>query len=151
MRMMHQLHCWILAAMLAGCSGGGSDALPPVVVYKTPACGCCLAWADHMRAAGFVVEVRDVNDLDAVRAEMGVPAGLGTCHTAQIGDYFAEGHVPADDIKRLLAQETAARGLVVPGMPVGSPGMEQGETRQPYDVLLVGNDGSTTVFTRHGE
>ncbi len=151
MKVMCRLYSWILATMLAGCAGGERDALPPVLVYKTPACGCCLAWADHLRAAGFIVEIRDLDDLGLIKAEMGVPPVLGSCHTARIGNYFAEGHVPAEDIKRLLAAKSTARGLVVPGMPPGSPGMEQGGIRQPYDVLLVAMDGSTTVFAHHGE
>lgn len=124
--------------------------LPLVVVYKSPTCGCCDSWVGHMQSAGFPVEVRDLQDLGPIKAEAGVPAGLGSCHTARIGDYFVEGHVPADDVKRLLAGHLDARGLVVPGMPQGSPGMEQGGASEPYEVLLVANDGSTSVFARHG-
>lgn len=125
--------------------------LPPVIVYKSPACGCCLAWADHMRSSGFPVEVHDVQDLSPIKAEAGVPAGLGSCHTARIAGYFLEGHVPADDVKQLLVRKPRARGLIVPGMVPGSPGMEQGDERQPFDVLLLAEDGSTTVFTHHGD
>lgn len=125
--------------------------LPLVVVYKSPTCGCCESWVGHMQGAGFPVEVRDMQDLSAIKAEVGVPAGLGSCHTARIGDYFVEGHVPADDVKRLLAEHPDARGLAVPGMPQGSPGMEQGRPDEPYDVLLVAKDGSTSVFAHHGD
>jgi len=148
---MRKLQFLIFAMLLSGCAGGADDALPAVVVYKTPACGCCLAWADHMRAAGFEVEVHDVDDLGPIKGEMGVPPGHGSCHTARVGDYFVEGHVPAGDVTRLLAEKPRARGLAVPGMPLGSPGMQQGEARQPYDVLLVAKDGSTTVFAHHDE
>ncbi|MEX1994814.1 MAG: DUF411 domain-containing protein [Steroidobacteraceae bacterium] len=125
--------------------------LPQVVVHKSPTCGCCQAWAEHMQDAGFPVETRDTQDLDTIKAEVGVPFGQGSCHTARVGKYFIEGHVPADDVKRLLAEKPDARGLTVPGMPIGSPGMEQGEIREPYDVLLVARDGTTTVFAHHGD
>ena len=125
--------------------------LPQVVVYKLATCGCCQTWAEHMQDAGFPVETRDTQDLDAIKAEVGVPFGQGSCHTAKIGDYFVEGHVPADDVKRLLAERPEALGLTVPGMPIGSPGMEQGDVRDPYDVLLVAKDGSTSVFAHHGD
>jgi hypothetical protein len=125
--------------------------LPPVVVYKSPTCGCCQNWAEHLEAAGFPVETRDTQDLDAIKAEVGVPFGQGSCHTAKVGDYFVEGHVPADDVKRLLTERPDALGLTVPGMPIGSPGMEQGDVREPYDVLLVAKDGSTAVFAHHGD
>lgn len=124
---------------------------PLVVVYKSPTCGCCESWVGHMQSAGFPVEVRDMQDIGPIKTEAGVPADLGSCHTARIGDYFVEGHVPADDVKRLLAEQPDARGLAVPGMPQGSPGMEQGGIREPYDVLLVAKDGSTSVFAHHGE
>lgn len=125
--------------------------LPQVLVYKSPTCGCCQSWAEHLQAAGFPVETRDTQDLDAIKAGAGVPFGQGSCHTAKVGDYFVEGHVPADDVKRLLAERPDALGLAVPGMPIGSPGMEQGDASEPYDVLLVAKDGSTTVFAHHGE
>lgn len=125
--------------------------LPPVVVYKSPTCGCCEAWVGHMQDAGFPVQVRDLQDLSTIKAEVGVPAGQGSCHTARIGGYFVEGHVPGNDVKRLLAERPNARGLTVPGMPQGSPGMEQGHPDEPYDVLLVAKDGSTSVFAHHGD
>lgn len=128
-----------------------NDDLPLVMVYKSPTCGCCEAWVGHMQRAGFPVEIRDMLDIGPIKAEAGVPAGLGSCHTARIGDYFVEGHVPPDDVKRLLAEHPDARGLAVAGMPQGSPGMEQGGASEPYDVLLVANDGSTSVFAHHGE
>jgi len=104
-----------------------------------------------MRAAGFKVDVRDVDDLDSVKSRVGIPFGKGSCHTAEVGGYFVEGHVPALDIKRLLAEKPDAKGLVVPGMPAGSPGMEMPDGRvQPYVVELVGRDGTTSDFAHHG-
>ena len=157
---------WKLAALaviavsvgLAACSedpataAGSSEAdggLPTMVAYRSPSCGCCELWVEHMRAAGFRVDVEVTSDMDRVKRQAGVPPGGGSCHTAHVGDYFVEGHVPAADIKRLLAEKPDARGLTVPGMVKGSPGMEQGGIREPYDVLLVGNDGSTSIFASH--
>lgn len=127
-------------------------ALPTVVVHKSPSCGCCGAWVEHLRTAGFTVEVRDQDNLEPVKSRLGVPYGKGSCHTAEVGGYFVEGHVPAGDIRRLLAQHPDARGLALPGMPIGSPGMESPDGHvQPYTVELVAHDGSTRDFTRHGE
>lgn len=125
-------------------------ALPRMVVHKSASCGCCGSWIDHMRAAGFQVEVRDSDNLNPVKERVGVPLGKGSCHTAEVGGYFVEGHVPAQDIKRLLAQKPDAKGLVLPGMPAGSPGMDMPDgTTQPYTVELVGRDGAITAFARH--
>jgi hypothetical protein len=126
-------------------------ALPLMVVHKSPTCGCCTLWADHMRAAGFPVEVRNVDNLEPVKSRVGVPFGKGSCHTAEVGGYFVEGHVPAADVKRLLAEKPDAKGLAVPGMPLGSPGMEMPDGRvQPYTVELVRNNGMTEPFVQHG-
>jgi len=125
--------------------------LPPIVAFKSPTCGCCELWVEHMRAAGFQVEVKDTQDMGAIKAEAGVPVGQGSCHTAKVGKYYLEGHVPAADAKRLLAEAPDARGLIVPGMVPGSPGMEQGGVTKPYDVLLLAKDGSTTVYSHHGD
>ena len=125
--------------------------LPPIVAFNSPTCGCCELWVEHMRAAGFQVEVKDTQDMGAIKAEAGVPVGQGSCHTAKVGKYFLEGHVPAADVKRLLAEGPDARGLIVPGMVPGSPGMEQGGVTKPYDVLLLAKDGSTTVYSHHGD
>lgn len=141
------------AAADAGDAGPAiAAALPVVLVHKTPTCGCCGAWVEHMRAAGFPVQVEERADLEPVRQRLGVPYGKGSCHTAQVGGYFVEGHVPADDVKRLLAERPRARGLVVPGMPLGSPGMETPDGRvQPYTVERVEPDGTTTAYARHGQ
>lgn len=140
------------AARLPAKSGGLIAALPTMVVYKTPSCGCCKVWVRHMEQAGFKVQTRDLADLGPVKERLGVPYGKGSCHTAEVGGYFVEGHVPAADVKRMLAEKPAARGLTVPGMPLGSPGMEVPDgTVEPYAVELVGRDGKTRVFSRHGK
>ena len=125
--------------------------LPLVVVHKNPTCGCCENWVAHMRQAGFAVQVRDEGNLDAIKQGLGVPVGKGSCHTAEVGGYMIEGHVPAEDVRRLLAEKPDARGLVLPGMPIGSPGMEvpSGEV-SPYIVELVRQDGTTAAYATHG-
>jgi hypothetical protein len=133
----------------AGWLPGGAKATPPAVtVYKTASCGCCGAWVAHLLAAGFVTEVHDVADLQAVKTRLGVPPALGSCHTATVGGYVVEGHVPATDIARLLEQRLAAKGLAVPGMPLGSPGMEHGDRQEPYRVLLWGA-GAPRTFAEY--
>lgn len=120
-----------------------------MVVHKTPTCGCCGLWVEHMRDAGFKVDVRDTNDLEPIKVTLGVPNGKGSCHTAEIDGYVIEGHVPAEDVRRLLSERPNARGLVLPGMPLGSPGMETPDGRvQAYTVELVAEDGSTSTFRR---
>lgn len=118
-----------------------------ITVYKSPTCGCCSKWVDHLRAAGFDVETSDVDNLGPVKAHFGVGRELASCHTAVIGDYVIEGHVPADVIGRLLAERPAVKGLAVPGMPVGSPGME-GSYREPYSILAFDERGQTSVYER---
>jgi len=119
-----------------------------MVVYKDPNCGCCSQWIDHVRKAGFTVDVRDTSDMDSMKSAIGLPAALASCHTAKVGPYLVEGHVPADLIIKLLRDKPAARGLAVPGMPVGSPGMEMGNRKDPYDVLLFDAKGKTTVYAK---
>jgi hypothetical protein len=124
--------------------------LPLVVVHKSPSCGCCGLWVDHMRQAGFQVEVRDEDNVNPVKERVGVPYGKGSCHTAEVAGYFIEGHVPATDVKRMLIEKPDARGLVLPGMPMGSPGMEMPDGHaEPYTVELVRRDGTTAAFTAH--
>ena len=126
-------------------------ALPLLVVNKNASCGCCRLWVEHMRQAGFKVEVHDIDNLDPIKTRVGVPVGKGSCHTAEVGGYFIEGHVPAGDVKRLLAEKPAAKGLVAPGMPMGSPGMEAPDgASQRYTVELVQNDGTTMPYAEHG-
>lgn len=126
------------------------QALPRVVVHKDASCGCCARWVEHVRKAGFYVDVRNVVNMNPIKERVGVPVGMGSCHTAEVGGYFVEGHVPASDIKRLLAKQPAAKGLVLPGMPAGSPGMERSDGRRDaYTVELVAKDGTTSEFSRH--
>lgn len=118
-------------------------------VYKSPTCGCCTDWVKHLEDNGFEVEVSEVDNVTPVKIEAGLTPALASCHTAFINDYVIEGHVPADDIKRLLSQAPQARGLSVPGMPAGSPGMEMGDRKDPYQVLLFNANGQTQVFAKH--
>jgi hypothetical protein len=123
---------------------------PNVQVYKTPTCGCCEKWVAHIRAAGFPVSVQDLDDLTALKDQLRVPSAARSCHTAKVGTYFLEGHVPSDAVIRLLSMKPKGLGLAVPGMPIGSPGMEvEGVAAQAYDVLLVHDDGSSSVFSKH--
>lgn len=122
---------------------------PFVVVYKNPSCGCCSKWVKHLQVNGFMVEVHDVPDVSVIRDKVGIPAALGSCHTAMVNGYVIEGHVPAADIRKLLTERPTARGLVVTGMPVGSPGMEEGSTKESYPVLLLNTDGSQRVYSQY--
>lgn len=130
----------------------GRDAAPAaaMVVYKSPTCGCCSDWVDHMRANGFEVEPMDVPryaELSARKVEQGVPSELEACHTAVVGGYVIEGHVPAEVVARLLREKPDVKGLAVPGMPIGSPGME-GPDPVAYDVIAFDEDGARTVYER---
>ena len=118
-------------------------------VIKTPWCGCCAHWVEHLRANGFTVRVTETQDLAPVARRHGVPDALRSCHSARVGGYAIEGHVPAADIRRLLRERPQAAGLAVPGMPIGAPGMEQGNRRQPYATILFTRDGRQLVFARH--
>lgn len=141
-----------LCALPAVAQIASAATLPTVVVNKTPTCGCCGVWVKHIEAAGFAVQVHDLEDLGPIKQRVGVPFGMGSCHTAEVGGYFVEGHVPAAEIKRLLRERPQAKGLTVPGMPAGSPGMEVASGRvDRYEVLLVGKDGKTSVFATYGD
>lgn len=120
--------------------------LPLVRVWKSPTCGCCGDWVEHMRAAGFPVEVHDVETLTTVKEEHGISQEHRSCHTATVDGYVVEGHVPADLVRRVLEERPEIRGLAVPGMPVGSPGMEVGDRKDPYDVLALLTGGSVVVY-----
>ncbi len=119
-----------------------------VVMYKNPGCQCCTKWGFHLEGAGFEVEEKPVRGMMELKQSYGVPARFESCHTAIIGDYFVEGHVPVEDVQRLLREKPDALGLTVPGMPIGSPGME-GPNPESYDVYLVAKDGSTSVYASH--
>ena len=134
----------------SGCTQ--SEASPPeVMVYKSATCGCCGKWVDHMREAGFEVKTTDVEDVSAYKKKYGLPAGMGSCHTAIVDGYVVEGHVPADDVIRLLRERPDIAGIAVPGMPAGSPGME-GANAVQYDIVAYHADGTTSVYaTRQGK
>ncbi len=141
-------------------SGGGADDAPQpvdtraatsgaieVVVYKSPTCGCCSNWAEYLRDNGLTVKTEDVADLSAVKAKLGVPLGLHSCHTAVIEGYVIEGHVPIEPIRRILEERPEIAGLAVPGMPIGSPGMEMpGRHADSYDIVAFDEDGNTSVY-----
>jgi hypothetical protein len=153
----------LIALTAAACRGGdtgdtarvaqaeaGHAAAPAdtIVVYKTPTCGCCSNWVDHIEEHGFAVVTHDLNDLSETKRQLGVPAGQISCHTATVRGYTIEGHVPADLIRRMLdEQPRGVRGLAVPGMPMGSPGME-GLVKQRYDVLSFDDHGNTEVYAQ---
>ncbi len=141
-----------LGALLAAAlpSIAGAAAAPTITVYKTPTCGCCHDWVAHLQKNGFEVVAHDVPDTSPYRRKFGVPDELASCHTGVIDGYALEGHVPADDIKRLLAAKPKARGLSVPGMVVGSPGMEtDGTRRNAFDVVLFGDAGVRKVWQHY--
>jgi hypothetical protein len=122
-----------------------------IQVFKTPTCGCCHLWVKHLEANGFTTKVTDMDDLSGIKKKYGVPAKANSCHTAVVDGYTLEGHVPATEVKRLLKEKPAAvAGLAVPGMPVGSPGMEYGKTVQPYNVMSFDKAGQLKVFASYG-
>jgi len=123
---------------------------PKITVFKTVTCGCCAKWVDHVKAAGFTTVVHEDEDMDTVKDSLGVPKDVRSCHTAQVGQYLIEGHVPAEDIKSLLAKKRQAAGLAAPGMPASSPGMaDPGQPHEAYEVLLFQRDGSSKVYAKH--
>ncbi|MEQ9560652.1 MAG: DUF411 domain-containing protein [Rhodospirillales bacterium] len=119
-----------------------------ITVYKSPHCGCCGAWVTHMKDHGHDVKTVGMEDLTTIKKMTGIPEPLQSCHTAVVDGYVIEGHVPASDVARLLLEKPKARGLAVPGMPVGSPGME-GPNPEAFDVVLFQTDGSSAVYARH--
>jgi hypothetical protein len=122
----------------------------PIIVYKSKSCGCCAKWVDHLRANGFAVTERNEEEMDRLKDELGVPQPLRSCHTGVVQKYLIEGHVPASDIRRLLAERPEIAGLAAPGMPAQSPGMaEPGAKPQGYDVLAFQADGTSRTFTRY--
>lgn len=138
----------VMTITVAGLSPGAQQKLPGAAVYKTATCGCCTKWVDHMRAHGFDVKVQDVEDIGRVKAKFGVPPDLSSCHTTLVGGYVIEGHVPADVVKRLLRERPKVAGLAVPGMPVGSPGMEQPGRPDPYSVVSFDGAGQRKIYER---
>ena len=137
--------------LVAGTSAAVAQTAPVAEVWKDASCGCCGEWVRHMEEAGFKVKVHNEGNAEA-RKRLGMPAKYGSCHTTKVGKYVVEGHIPAADIKRLLQEKPAAKGLAAPGMPVGSPGMDGPDydgQKDAYDVLLIKNDGSSAVFQSH--
>lgn len=128
-----------------------ADVAPPpsvLTVYKDPNCGCCQKWVEHMSKAGFVLQVRDVKNMDEVKDMMRVPKELQSCHTGVVDKYVIEGHVPADVVKKFLAEKSSMQGIAVGGMPAGSPGMEMGDRVDHYDVVAFDRDGKTKVYAK---
>lgn len=134
------------AALLAVATAASAAAL---TTYKSPSCGCCAKWVEHMQRHGHQVKVVNVEDIMAVKAKAGIPDALASCHTTMVGGYVVEGHVPAEDVARLLKAKPKAKGIAVAGMPMGAPGMEHGNHRVPFQTMLIKPDGSTAVFARH--
>ncbi|MFL1406941.1 DUF411 domain-containing protein [Marinobacter sp. M1N3S26] len=139
----------LIAALATSYSALAEESALSIEVYKSPSCGCCGDWVDHLEENGFQVDVTDTANLNQVKMDAGLPPQLSSCHTAFIGDYVIEGHVPAADIKRLVDSAPQAHGLTVPGMPVGSPGMEMDDRKDPYQVLLFNEAGQTRVFAEY--
>lgn len=142
----------ITAASATGPRATASGAAQ-VTVFKSPTCGCCREWVEHLRThakgSAFTVTTRDTSDVSGVKRAARVPEGLYSCHTAFVNGYVIEGHVPAEDIQRLLKDKPRIAGIAVAGMPAGSPGMEVGSRKDPYDVVAFKRDGSTSVYARH--
>jgi hypothetical protein len=139
----------LLALAAAAAFASSAAQAAQLTVHKSPYCGCCAKWIEHVEKHGFTVKIIDTEDMAGVKKRLGVPDKVASCHTTQAGGYFIVGHVPAADIKRLLAQKPRAAGISVPGMPMGSPGMEHGGHRQPYATILVQRDGTTKLFAQH--
>jgi len=129
---------------------GASASLPTVTVYKSPSCACCGDWVTHLRESGFEVNINSRMNVQPVKRQLGVPGALAACHTATVGGYVVEGHVPAQEVKDLLRDKPDVRGISVPGMPVGSPGMERGDRVEPYSVVAFTPAGDTSVVARYG-
>jgi hypothetical protein len=143
------LACSGLALLLA--TPTAADPSETVSVYRSPSCSCCTKWVDHLKEAGFSVEMHEVDDVTPIKRVNGLPPQLASCHTALVGGYLVEGHVPAADVKRLLAEKPKLAGLAVPEMPIGSPGMEvPGRQPEPYDVLAFDAEGRIEVFQHYG-
>ncbi|MEF7612347.1 DUF411 domain-containing protein [Aquincola sp. MAHUQ-54] len=149
MKRRHLITAIAAGAAAAALPALAANKLPLVEVFKNPTCGCCGAWVQHLEQAGFPVKVVEVDDTTVTRKRYGLPDKFGSCHTGIVNGYVVEGHVPATEIKRLLAAKPTAIGLAVPGMPVGSPGMEYGDRKDPYDVYLIDKSGRETVFAHY--
>lgn len=132
-----------------GISTHANTAPPAITVYRSPTCGCCENWLEHLRSNGFAVEDHQEADMNAIKDRLGIPGAARSCHTATIDGYLIEGHVPAADIKQMLSRRPQIRGLAVPGMVVGSPGMEMGNRKDPYTVVSIGKNGELRAFREY--
>ncbi len=146
-----QLLAFVVMAMITATVPSAAIRAQPIEVFKSASCGCCTLWMRHVGRAGFSPKGKDLDNkaLSQFKTDAGIPEQLQSCHTARVGGYVIEGHVPAADIRRLLKERPDAIGLAVPGMPIGSPGMEVGNEREPYQVLLIHRDGRTEVFSQY--
>jgi hypothetical protein len=151
--MMRRSALVVFAVALMGSIGFGAQrsAAPAVDVYKTPTCGCCSKWVELLRADGFTIRVKDLADLSQIKSSHRIPPQLQSCHTATVGAYVVEGHVPVKEIRRLLKERPAVAGIAVAGMPMGSPGMEVGDVKQPYNVMAFDKQGQSRVFASYGK
>jgi hypothetical protein len=146
---MEKIFTFSLILLFCSPCWAAEDDVNAIVVYKSPSCGCCGNWVSHLRQNGFNVTAVNVEDVSEHKTKYGIPPRLGACHTAVIDGYVVEGHVPAIDIHRLLSERPEVLGLTVPGMPLGSPGMEMGDSVQPFDVLAINKDGSVFIFNSY--
>ena len=145
----HTLALGLMAALGFSTTTLAAGAAQNIHVYKSPTCGCCTAWVKHLEENGFEVDVTETSNLNPIKADAGLTPALASCHTAFIGDYVIEGHVPASDIQRLIAEAPKATGLSAPGMPIGSPGMEMGDRKDHYKVILFNETCQTRVFAQY--
>jgi hypothetical protein len=157
-RPFFKLRFWVLSTIAAGfivaaCGGINSGSQPAIAaeltVYRSPTCGCCGLWIEHMEQAGFTIRDEITEDVTAIKEQYGLPSNLASCHTTIANGYVIEGHIPADDVKRLLTQQPDIAGIAVPGMPIGSPGMESGDYVEPYTVFSFDDEGVLDTFTEH--
>lgn len=139
----------IAAGLLPACSPKDDPTKPTMEVWKSPTCQCCSKWAQHMRDSGFNVHIHNETALNPLKTKLGVPETLASCHTAQVSGYVIEGHVPAGEIHRFLTEKPIVRGIAVAGMPIGSPGMEMGNQKEPYDVMTFQESGEIAIYAKH--
>ncbi|MCC5795306.1 MAG: DUF411 domain-containing protein [Chromatiales bacterium] len=150
---MNRLRRLLLAAMLLSPAASAlAEELPLMKIWKTPTCGCCGVWVDRMVEAGFPVEVTDLNDLTPIKLRYNITPRLSSCHTAEVAGYVVEGHIPAEDIIRMIREQPDIRGIAVPGMPIGSPGMEvEGMAPERYNVIALERSGPNSIWARHND
>ena len=134
---------------IASLSALAAETFSTIMVYKSPTCGCCTEWIKHLEENGFKVMSHNVQNMGKYKEKANLPSGMGSCHTAFVDGYAIEGHVPASDIKRMLTEKPAIRGIAVPGMPMGSPGMEYGDRKDAYQTISYTKDGQKSVFASH--